>query len=398
MDLTWLDKKIFIKKMMTFAGILCVIGYGISVYFASRISPTTTQEPPYLNIYNWYGMIPSTILTQFEKETGIQIRYDLYDNNETLEAKLLAGRTGYDVVFPSASPYVKRLIEAGAFQKLDKTKLKNLAHLDPLFIENMQDVDPNLMYSIPFYWGTFGFAYAEEAILERMPDAPLNSYRMLFDPNVVSKFQSCGVSLLEEPVDVYPEILIFLGLDPLSSDFNDLKIAQNHLTKVRPYISRFLGQRFISELVSGEICLAQAWSGEVQQAEQQASEVNSKMTIRYVIPEEGGSLWIDALCIPKDAPHPQNAYTFINFLLRPDISAAITNQLLCPTTNKSALSFIRKEIRNNQALYPRPDLLKRLKLAKIQNQQYEKVRTRYWFLAKQRAPLLSINGKCKPEE
>jgi putrescine transport system substrate-binding protein len=330
-------------------------------------------------------MITETILRQFETDTGIRIRYDLYDNNEILEAKLLAGKSGYDIVFPSACPYIERQIRAGVYQKLDKSKLVNFHHLDPEFSDRMQIIDPGLVYSIPFFWGTFGFAYVEEVILARMPNAPLTSYRMLFDPEVVSKFKSCGVTLLDEAVDVYPAIMAYLGLDPQSSDINDLKAAQEQLLKARPHISRFLGQRFASELVSGEVCLTQAWSGDVQAAAEQAKESKRKTTIRYVIPEEGGTLWIDAICIPKDAPHPENAYLFINFLMRPEISAAITNAMLFPIANKDALRLIKKEIRNNRTLYPEPSVFKRLKLDKIQNPRYEEIRTRYWFIAKQGA-------------
>jgi putrescine transport system substrate-binding protein len=383
--LNWSNNQISIKKISLIAIVSIIILWGIISFFSKPAQKSPTGEAPYLNVYNWYGMIPETILRQFETETGIRIRYDLYDNNEILEAKLLAGKSGYDIVFPSACPYIERQIRAGVYQKLDKSKLVNFHHLDPEFSDRMQIIDPGLVYSIPFFWGTFGFAYVEEVILARMPNAPLTSYRMLFDPEVVSKFKSCGVTLLDEAVDVYPAIMAYLGLDPQSSDINDLKAAQEQLLKARPHISRFLGQRFASELVSGEVCLTQAWSGDVQAAAEQAKESKRKTTIRYVIPEEGGTLWIDAICIPKDAPHPENAYLFINFLMRPEISAAITNAMLFPIANKDALRLIKKEIRNNRTLYPEPSVFKRLKLDKIQNPRYEEIRTRYWFIAKQGA-------------
>ncbi len=381
--MNWPENHKSIKIIGALALAAALLFWGIISYINLSITTHQNKEPPYLNVYNWYGMIPASILHQFEAETGIHVQYDLYDNNEILEAKLLAGRSGYDIVFPSASPYIERQIRAGAFQKLDKSKLQNLHHLDPDIAVCMQTVDPDLAYSIPFFWGTFGFAYVEEVILARMPDAPVNSYRMLFDPSIVSKFKSCGVTLLEEAVDVYPPIMAFLGIDPQSSDLNDLETAQQQLLKIRPFISRFLGQRFGSELVSGEICLAQAWSGDVQVAQEQAKESKRKTTIRYVVPEEGGTLWIDAICIPKDAPHPQNAYAFIDFLLRPDVSAAITNEMKFPIANKGAKPFIIDELRNNETLYPRPEVRKRLKLDKIQNPRYEEIRTRSWFQAKQ---------------
>lgn len=379
-----LEHYVFFKKLGAFIlGVALIVWGVLSYYVGPPISQHGADEPPYVNVYNWYGMIPEPILRQFEAQTGIHVRYDLYDSNEMLEAKLLAGSSGYDVVFPSASPYIERQIRAGVFQKLDKSKLINFSYLDPDLIERMQVVDPGLQYSIPFFWGTFGVAYVEEEILSRMPDAPVDSYRMLFDPDVVSKFKSCGVTLLGEPVDVYPVILAFLGLNPQSSSLSDLKAAQRQLLKVRPYISRFLGQRFASELVSGEVCLTQAWSGDVQLAQKQAKEAKRKTTIRYVVPEEGGTLWIDAICIPKDAPHPQNAYTFINFLMRPEISAAITNVIMNPIANTGAKPFIKEEIRNNRTLYPEEKIMKRLKLDKVQNSGYEGMRVRYWFLAKQ---------------
>jgi putrescine transport system substrate-binding protein len=383
MKLNWSEKQTFLKKSSALIIIIFLLVWGTLSYIGSPVPQSLTGEPPYLNVYNWYGMIPDSVLRQFEAETGIHVRYDLYDGNEILEAKLLAGKSGYDIVFPSASPYLERQIRAGVFQKLDKSRLENLQHLDSEFIERMQIVDPGLNYSIPFFWGTIGFAYVEETILARMPDAPVHSYRMLFDPIIVSKFRSCGVTLLDEAVDVYPAILSFLDRDPQSSDLNDLKMAQQHLLKIRPFISRFLGQRFANELVSGEVCVAQAWSGDVQIAQEQAREAKRKTTIRYVIPEEGGTLWVDAMCIPKDAPHPGNAHAFADFLMRPEISAAITNSTQFPIANRGAQPFIKEEIRNNETLYPRRDVLGKLKLDKIQNRRYEETRTRYWFLAKQ---------------
>ena len=348
-------------------------------------SPPDAKEPPYLHVYNWYGLIPATVLRQFEEETGISLKYDLYDNNEILEAKLLAGKSGYDLVIPSASPYIERLIRAGVFQKLDKSQLTNLHHMDPEIARQLESVDPGLNYTIPFYWGTIGFAYVEEMIISRMPDAPVTSYRMLFDPDVVSRIKSCGVTLLEEPVDVYPAVLAYLGKDSQSSDIHDLQAAQQQLLKSRKSVSRFSGQRFVSEMLSGETCLAQAWSGDAQMAAQQAKDTKQNTTIRYVIPQEGGILWIDAICIPRDAPHPKNVYKFINFLMRPEISAAIANYTMHPIANKSAKPLMDADIRDNEIMYPSPDVMKRLKLDKVQDSAYEEMRTRYWLLVRQGA-------------
>ena len=266
-----------------------------------------------------------SLIKKFEAETGISVRYDLYDNNEIVEAKLFSGNSGYDVVFPSASPYICHHIEAGVYQKIDKLLIPNLVYVDLKIYEHMKVADPTLEYAIPYYWGTFGFAYVEEEILKRMTNAPVNSYKMLFDPNVIKNFQDCGVTFLDEAVDVYPAVLASQGLDPHSDSLEDLEEAQKILISIRPSISRFSGSRFVNELVAGESCLAQAWSGEAQMAQERANEVGKKVHIKYVVPEEGGTLWIDGIVIPKGAPHPKNAHKFINFLLKPEHAAEVAN-------------------------------------------------------------------------
>ncbi|WP_051908786.1 extracellular solute-binding protein [Candidatus Odyssella acanthamoebae] len=354
---------------------LIAVGIGISVYFAA---PFKTDEGMTLNIYNWYGMIPKDVIDKFEAETGISIRYDLYDNNEILEAKLFSGNSGYDVVFPSASPYVGRQIEAGVYQKLDKALLPNLKNMDPVIYEKMRLADPNLEFTVPFYWGTFGFAYVEEEILKRLPTAPVHSYQLLFDPEIVSKFADCGVTLLDESVDVYPAMLTYLGKDPGSNSQEDLEYAQHNLVKIRSFIKRFSSSRFVNELVGGESCLAQAWSGEAQLAQDRANEVGKNIHIRYVVPEEGGTLWIDAMAIPAGAPHPKNAHKFIDFLMDPKNSARISNAIKLAVANKAAIPYIEDKIKSDPTIYPKPAMMAKLKLDKPQNLTYDRHRTRLW--------------------
>ncbi len=356
-------------------------GIGVFLFFGVAflyLKDSSSPSHAYLNVYNWYGMIPKDILDEFQAETGITIRYDLYDNNEILEAKLFAGNSGYDVIFPSASPYAVRQVEAGVYQKLDKSLIPNLANVDPVIYDQMRLADPDLEYTIPYYWGTFGFAYVEEEILKRMPDAPVNSYRMLFDPEVVSKFQGCGVTLLDESVDVYPAVLTYLGKDPRSDSLDDLNEAQSQLKKIRTSVKRFSSSRFVNELVGGESCLAQAWSGEAQLAQDRADEVGKKIHIRYVVPKEGGTLWIDAIAIPKGAPNFENAHKFIDFLLRPKISARIANAIKLAIANKQATPYIEDKIKLDPTIYPKPDVMARLKLDQPQNAAYERYRTRLW--------------------
>ena len=365
--------------MIRFNNILKIMGFlalcgGGFLY----LKPHEQKTAEYLNVYNWYGVIPKDILEEFEAETGISIRYDLYDNNEILEAKLFAGNSGYDVIFPSASPYAVRQIQAGVYEKIDKSKIPNLTHVDPDIYEQMRLADSNLDYTIPYYWGTFGFAYVEEEILKRMPDAPTQSYRMLFDPSVVSNFKGCGVTLLDESVDVYPPVLSYLGKDPQSDSVDDLTEAQQHLLKIRPYVKRFSSSRFVNELVGGESCLAQAWSGEAQLAQDRADEVGKNIRIRYVVPQEGGTMWIDCVAIPKGAPNLENAHKFIDFLLRPKISARIANAIKLAIANKDALPYIDSKIKHDPTIYPSKEGMAKLKLDKPQNATYERYRTRLW--------------------
>lgn len=341
-------------------------------------TPQEKKEKPLLHVYNWYGMIPEHLIRAFEQETGITVRYDLYDNNEIVEAKLLSGKSGYDLVFPSAAPYLQRQIAAGVYQKLDKTRLPNLVHIDPHIYHRMRDVDPQQEYSLPYYWGTLGFAYVKEEIDRCLPDAPVHSYRMLFDPNVVKHLKACGVTLLDEAVDVFPAAMHYLGYDPYEEDQEALLKTYEYLLTIRPFINRFSSSRFVNELVAGESCLAQAWSGEAQLAQQRADEAGRQMTIIYVVPDEGHSLWIDAIAIPNDAPHPKNAHKFIDFLLRPEVSAAIANATQLAIANKDALPLIDPKICNNPTIYPPEETRARLRLDVGYSTAYERLRTRLW--------------------
>jgi putrescine transport system substrate-binding protein len=366
-----------LRACLSFLFIILFVCLGAYYLFAPPQS-APSEEEPYLNIYNWYAMIPPEVLEQFEQETGIAIRYDLYDNNEIVEAKLLTGNSGFDIVFPSASPYIATQISVGAYEKLNKDLIPNLKYIDPLIYEQMRVADPDLAYAIPYYWGTFGFAYVEEEINKRLPNAPKHSLRMLFDPEVVKHFSSCGVTLLDEAVDVYPAMLRYQKKDSHSASLDDLEEAHQKLLKVRPYINRFSSSRFVNELVAGESCIAQAWSGEAQLAHERAREVGKNINIRYVIPEEGAALWIDAIVIPKGAPHLKNAHQFINFLFRPEISAAVAKYTKLGITNTAAFPLLDPDMKQDETIFPKPEVMAKLKLDKNHAQDYERHRTRLW--------------------
>ncbi len=351
----------------------------IPIYFF--YDKTKKQNESVVNVYDWYEMLPTEILQQFEKETGIRVRYDVYDNNEILESKLLASNSGYDVVFPSASPYAARQIKIGIYQPLNKRLLPELKQLNPKISSLMEAIDPNMTYTIPYYWGTIGIAFDKDEIQKRLPNADLESYNVLLDPENLKKLKSCGVSFLEEATDVMPIVLNYLGRPANSESKADLKLATEHLLKLRPLIRKFTSSRFMNDLMLGEVCIAQAWSGEAHQAEQSAKELGRN--ILYIVPKEGTSIWIDCMAVPLGSPNPLNAHKFINFLLRPDISAKITNKTKLPTVVDASLPLINEDLKNNKSIYPNPDIMDKLRLDGTQTTdkslKFDHKRTKAWI-------------------
>lgn len=359
-----------IHRIKRFVVFVAILGCGFLFFWQGH------KPQKIVNVYCWYNMIPPEVIESFQKETGIRVRLDFYDNNEVVESKLLAGNSGYDVMFPTVAPYVSREIKAGALQKLDKTKLKNLSEIQGFLIDQMHLVDPDLVYSIPYFWGTFGFAYNVDMIKERFPNAPTDSYAMLFDPQIVKHFQDCGVTLLEEAVDIYPQMLNFMGRDSRSDSLTDLREAHEKLVKIRPSIRRFSSSRAVSELVGGETCLAQAWSGDTQIAIREAKAL--ERNIRYVVPKEGSALWIDVMAVPKNAPNMEHAHLFINYMLRPDIAAKVTQHCLLLTSVKGSIRYLSKKFLDELGLLLDADLMKKLRLDKEQELNYERERNRLW--------------------
>lgn len=338
------------------------------------------SEGNVVNVYCFYGMIPHSVLRQFEKETGIKVRFDVYDNNEILEAKLLATNSGYDVVMPTSPPYVGRQIAIGVYQPLKMDLLPNLGPLQPIISEKMKMIDPGLVYTVPYFWGTVGIAYDYDKVSKLLPDVDLDSHALLFNPDNLKRLAPYGISFFEEAIDVFPAVLHYLGKNPNSDDYEDLKLVYKHLEKLRPYIRRFTSSRFINDLVMGDVCLTQAWSGEAQQAVQEAKEVGRD--IRFVIPKEGAGIFIDCLAIPKGARHPRNAHAFINFLIRPDIAAQVTNDTFIPTAILKSLPLVDKKIRDNASIYPPQESMKTLDLYQLPQGEktslYERERNRLW--------------------
>ena len=354
-----------------FYSVLAVV---VTLFFSPHIP---AAEKPVLNVYNWADYIGPTTLADFEKEFGIKVNYDIYDNSEIVDTKLMAGNTGYDVVVHSAG-FSARFLDKGIYQPLDKSKLPNLRYLDPLMMKKYEFFDPGNKYSVPYTWGTTGISYNVDMIKARMPDAPLDSARFFFDPEIISKFADCGVTILDSPIDVIPMAMIYLGHEANSIDPEDLKDVENLLKSIRPYIKYFSSTKMLIDMPNKEICVAMSWSGDYTVASVRAEEAGIDIHLDYIVPIEGTYGWFDSAFIPADAPHPDNAHKFINYLMRPKVIADITNFTGYANINLEANRYVDPEYLNNPAVYPDEAVLKRLHPAKIYPPKQERRRSRTW--------------------
>jgi len=330
-----------------------------------------------LNVYNWSDYIDPTVLGEFTKKTGIKVNYDVFDSNPVLETKMLTGHTNYDIVVPSA-PFLQRQISAGVFQKLDKSKLPNLKNLDPEMMKRIAVYDPDNEHSVPYMWVTSGPGYNVAKIKERLPDAPVDSLRMIYDPKVVAKFQDCGVSMLDEASEVVGSVLIYLGKNPKSSSPEDLQAAENTLMAIRPFLRYIHSSRYIDDLANGETCLALGWSGDIKQARDRAREAGKGIEIDYRIPKEGTIMNFDMLAVPADAPHPQNAFEFINFLLEPEVAAKNSDLVKYANVNTASTPLLKEAVRNDPNIYPPADILAKLVPEPPRTSEYNRLLTRMW--------------------
>jgi putrescine transport system substrate-binding protein len=350
-----------------------------SVFFllgaCSSDSGNPGGEADVVNIYNWADYIAPDTLEKFEAEYGIKANYDTYDSSEVVDVKLLAGNSGYDVVVHS-NQFSSRLAPIGIFEKLDKTRFKNLDNLDPDVLESIGVYQEVTAYNMPYHWGTTGYAWNVKMVRERLPDHPMDSGDVLFDPEVVSKLADCGVSLLDGPTDLFPMVLAYLGLDPSAVDDDSLAAAEAQLKLVKPYIRYFSNQKMISDLPNKEVCVAMSWSGDFAQAATRAAEAGVDIELRYTVPKEGSGMWVDGLYIPSDAPHRNNAYKFIDFLMRADIAADIVNTVFYANANAASRKFIRPEILNNPSIFPDEETWKRLYPILSADPKRERPRTR----------------------
>jgi putrescine transport system substrate-binding protein len=362
---------------MTFRPLLSALAFAA---FFSAAAGASAEE---IRVYNWSDYIDEEILADFTKETGIKVVYDTFDTNELLETKLLTGSTGYDIVVPTAT-FLNRQIKAGVFQKLDKSKLPNLKNMWPEIQERVAKYDPGNEYSVTYMWGTTGIGYNVAKIKEALPNAPVNSWSLLYDPKNAEALSKCGIMVLDSAEDLLPSVMNYLGISP--PDFvnvADVQKAGEHLGKLRPFIRKFHSDEWKNALADGDICAAVGYSGDVLQVATRAEEAGKGVEIQYVIPKEGAQLWFDVFAIPADAPNAAGAHKFIDYMMRPEVAAKATNFVQYANANLASQQFIDKEVLDNPAVYPDADTLKRLyTVSTIEDPKMQRAVTREWTRAK----------------
>lgn len=341
--------------------------------------PLAGAQQPVLNIYNWADYIDPYAIERFQRETGIRIRYDVYDTLETLEGKLSAGRSGYDIVVPTSEPAFNRLVRAGALRPLDIARIPNASNLDPTLMARIAGVDPGNAHGVIYLWGTVGLGMNAARIREVAPDAPLDSLQLLLNPEYARRIARCGIAVMDSAIDVLPTVLRHVGADPNSTAQADLDKAQQALLAIRPYLRSIPSPpAIIDALAQGEICLAFTYSGDVIQAGARAREARRTHEVTYVMPREGAQLWFDMVAIPADAPNPDAAHAFINFLLQPEVMAGITRQVRYPNAVPASRALLPPEIQNDPSVFPDAGALSRSFVAGTPAQAGERARARLW--------------------
>jgi putrescine transport system substrate-binding protein len=340
-------------------------------------------EEKVVNVYNWSDYVAPDTLEKFTKATGIKVNYDVYDSNEIVSTKLMAGRSGYDVVFPSASPFLAQQIKAGAYQKLDRAKLKNYARLDPAVMKTLDGIaDPGNAFAVPYQISATAIAYNVDKVAKAAPGLAMDSWSVLFDADKIAKLKECGVSILDTPIETFPAALLYLGRNGASLATDDLKAAAAAITKIRPSLRYIHSSRYINDMANGDTCVAQGFGGDLIQARNRANEAGKGVKLTVFIPKEGAVINIDAAAIPKDAPHPDNAHAFIDFLLNPEIMAGITNTTGYANAIPESKPFLKKEILADPVTYPPADLAGKLFQVPPADLTKERERTRLWTSVK----------------
>ncbi len=331
-----------------------------------------------VNVYNWTDYIDPAVIADFTKETGIKVRYDTFDSNDILETKLLAGKSGYDVVTPTGY-FLERQIKAGVFQKLDKAKLPNLVNLWPEISQRLAAYDPGNQYAVNYMWGTTGIGYNVKKVREILgPEGKIDSWDIIFKPGSLARFKECGVHMLDAADDIFPAALAYLGLDPNSTKEADLQKAADLMMTIRPSVRKFHSSEYVSALATGEICLVVGFSGDIKQAQKRAAEAKAGVEVAYAIPKEGTQLWFDNLAVPKDAKNVEEALAFINYLQRPEVAAKNSNFISYANGNLASQKFIDKSILDDKTIYPDAAMMKRLYTINAHDAKTTRLMNRLW--------------------
>lgn len=350
---------------------------------ADAAPPAAGSGEKVVYVYNWSDYVAEDTLENFEAKTGIRVVYDVYDANEMLETKLMAGASGYDLVFPSARPFAQRHIQAGLYAPLDKDQLPNLGNLDADLMQGLQDVDPGNAHTVPYMWGTTGLGINVAKVKEALgEDAPLDSWSLLFDPANAEKLAECGISVLDDEQEAFAAALIWKGRDPNALEGDETQVVSDAYAAIRPHIRYFNSSRYIEDLANGEICLAMGYSGDVFQASDSADEAENGHEIAYIIPREGAVRWVDLMAIPKDAPHPENAHVLINYLLEPGVAADIVDYVSFASPNTAAMGEIDPDIASDPGIYPPAEVMAKLVDPVTLPQDATRERVRAWTTIK----------------
>ncbi len=334
-----------------------------------------------VNVYNWADYIAPDTIEKFEAEYGIKVNYDLYDSAEVVDVKLLAGNSGYDVVSHSYA-YATKLVPIGVFDVIDHSRLTNMGNLDPDIMKIVDSFELIRDYGLPYHWGNTGYAWNYDAVRERLPDHTTDIADVMLDPEILAKLADCGVSLLDGPTDVISAVLLYLGRDPTAIDVESLAIAEEHLRKLKPYIRYFSNTKLLADLPNKEVCVAMSWSGDYATAARRGAEAGIDIDLRYTVPKAGSRLWVDGMFIPKDAKHKDNAYLFIDFIMRADIAADIANEVNYANANRASWALMEQWMLEDKAIYPDKKTMDSLFVVYPADPKPERARTRAYARAK----------------
>jgi putrescine transport system substrate-binding protein len=355
--------------------------FALLLIAAAALPAPSAGQTRTLNVYNWSDYIEPSVVEAFSKETGIRVKYDTFDSNDTLETKLLAGKSGYDVVVPTGY-FLERQIKAGVFQPLDKSKLPNIGNVWPEIARRLATYDPGNRYAVNYMWGTTGIGYNAKKAREILGAGDVTdamaSWDIVFKPDNIARFKDCGVHMLDSSDDILPAALKYLGLNPNSTAPADLEKAADLMIKIRPNVRKFHSSEYLNALASGEICLVLGWSGDIKQAQKRAAEAKAGVVVGYAIPKGGAQMWFDNLAIPKDAPNPAEAHAFIDYLLRPEVAAKNSNFLSYANGNIASQPLIDRSVIEDRTVYPDAATLASLYIITARDQRTQRLINRLW--------------------